>query len=367
MIDRSALSAALKSPTLLPQAYELGADAMRLVRMSPEHYAQASFLDDRLLKLKLPSEIVSVADLAGAIADYPAGGDCGFIFHLGHVGSTLVSRLLGAHPGVLSLREPASLRVLADLSLDTGGRESLLDQAGWEQRLALLVRLLARTYGPQQLAVVKATSIVSEIAPQLMAGEGVVRRALALTSPPETYLPIILGGVSARQDLRVYGVNRIRRLHRRVGATCWRLSEMSLGELAAMTWASEMTALVDGSRGQGRKWLWLDFDVFLDKPQSVLGQIFHHFGRAVAPAEVEAIVSGPLMKNYSKHPGADFDAATRRRRIEAAKADRAEDIAVARAWLDRAAKEHPVVAEALAHCARVAAARPPSGPSTKTA
>ena len=37
-----------------------------------------------------------------------------FIFHTGHVGSTLVSRLLDETGDVLSLREPLPLRTLAD-------------------------------------------------------------------------------------------------------------------------------------------------------------------------------------------------------------------------------------------------------------
>jgi len=37
-----------------------------------------------------------------------------FIFHAGHVGSTLLSRLLDEAEGVLSLREPLPLRTIAE-------------------------------------------------------------------------------------------------------------------------------------------------------------------------------------------------------------------------------------------------------------
>ena len=86
---------------------------VRLVAMDRDSYRAASFLDDRMLQA------------AGRCADRCRGRtsrrrsagdmrtDARWIFHIGHVGSTLVSRLLGELDGVLALREPRLLRDLA--------------------------------------------------------------------------------------------------------------------------------------------------------------------------------------------------------------------------------------------------------------
>src|SRR3546814_2757077 len=70
-------------------------------------YRAASFLDQRLLTDRVGREWRAwnaLPDL-GAAAPRPD-----FIFHIGHVGSTLVSRLLAEVGDALPLREPMLLR-----------------------------------------------------------------------------------------------------------------------------------------------------------------------------------------------------------------------------------------------------------------
>src|SRR5262245_55619754 len=90
-------------------------DTVELVRLTKAAYAAASFLDSRLLTHGVPSgwgPWPELRDAAGGLCER-----CHFIFHISHVGSTLLSRLLGQHPALFSLREPAILRNLADVYL----------------------------------------------------------------------------------------------------------------------------------------------------------------------------------------------------------------------------------------------------------
>ena len=57
---------------------------------------------------------------AGFNACQTRRGRWGYIFPIGHVGSTLLSRLIGSHTGIFSLRESALLRTFAQLE----GREA---------------------------------------------------------------------------------------------------------------------------------------------------------------------------------------------------------------------------------------------------
>ncbi|MGC8517731.1 MAG: hypothetical protein ACP5P4_04285, partial [Steroidobacteraceae bacterium] len=59
-----------------------------------------------------------------------------YIFHIGHVGSTLISRILGEHPGFHAVREPALLRAIAAEQAPAAHTPSL----------TMVLPLLARTW-----------------------------------------------------------------------------------------------------------------------------------------------------------------------------------------------------------------------------
>ena len=80
--------------TWLTQALDPAAGVVRLIAMDPESYRAASFLDDRMLQQPVNAQIVPWPDVEAAVAG-ELRTDARWIFHIGHVGSTLVSRLLG--------------------------------------------------------------------------------------------------------------------------------------------------------------------------------------------------------------------------------------------------------------------------------
>ena len=120
------------SPDAYPQHLDLVRGLVLAIRMDEAAYRGASFLDDRVLGpgtqgAWLPG--ASVSEAAGRVA-HPR--PLHFIFHTGHVGSTLLSRLLDETGAVLPLREPLPLRVLADAHDALGRPESLLDAPQFE-------------------------------------------------------------------------------------------------------------------------------------------------------------------------------------------------------------------------------------------
>ena len=153
-----------------------------LIRLSERDYAAASFLDERLLERHPSTAALAIESLTGAAAKLPARAY--YLFHLGHVGSTLISRLIGAHPALFCLREPALLRAQTRSPPSPGGSQLALRP---------LLALLARTWRPDQLAVIKATSFVNEIAARILA-ESDAPRALLIFASPLAYLRGILGG-----------------------------------------------------------------------------------------------------------------------------------------------------------------------------
>lgn len=261
-----------RSPEAYPHSWDTTADAVFFMLMDEADYARASFLDQRILTPQTPGEWMAWGRLESLVADLPER--LGFILHIGHVGSTLVSRLLGADPRLLSLREPLPLRQLAQIKAEARGTPE-----GFAYRLSSWLKLWSRPFREGQLPVVKATSFASECAGDIL-GRPSAPSALMLYAKPEAYIAGILAGPNSRQEAQAMAAFRLQRLNRRLGADAFELADLSEGEYVAMSWAAEMTALADGARDRKAQAEWMDFDAFLAAPLPGLKAAFARRGLA---------------------------------------------------------------------------------------
>ncbi|HEX8936775.1 MAG TPA: hypothetical protein VF776_00770 [Sphingomicrobium sp.] len=315
----------------LAQALDPSAGKVRLVAMNRDSYRAASFLDDRLMQSQVDAHILPWRQVEDAIA-VAMRRDARWIFHIGHVGSTLVSRLLGEIDNVLAVREP---RILRDLAMSPPEiRQSYL---------ARIPQLMSRTFSAGQVACIKATSLVSEIAPELVpSGE----RALFLYATPANYIGSILAGENSVKELRMLAPIRAQRLERRVTGFDRAAND---ADLAAFAWACEMSALeAAATRMSDRKIEWLDFDRALDDMEAALQRLALSFGFVFDSVRIQAIARGPLMTRYSKDTSYDYSPQLRRDLIDEARMLDRQNIAGALDKLRRAAEKSPVLARALA-------------------
>jgi hypothetical protein len=339
------------SPEVYPHALDPIGDAVSFIRMPREAFAAASFLDGRLLTPQTEVGWRPWAQVEAAAAEARLGAHCQFIFHIGHVGSTLMSRLLEASPALLALREPQTLRTLAQAHAELAEPESLWSAHDFERRLAVFMQLWSRVFAPGQTTVVKATSLCCGMAADLLARPS-RPRGLFMFTAPDVYLATLLGGANNHIDIRSMASARLRRLHRRIGGPAWRLSELSYGEMAAMSWACEMTALGAAAEAHGDRILWIDFERFLARPQSGLATAFAHLGAETGPDEIASIVAGPEMRRYSKAPEHAYDAALRARVLAQARETGRQEIRAGLDWLDAAAARFAPIAAAVDLSAR---------------
>ena len=315
----------------LAQALDPAAGVVRLIAMNRDSYRAASFLDDRMLQQPVDAQLVPWPSVEQAVAG-ELRSDARWIFHIGHVGSTLVSRLLGELGGVLAIREP---RLLRDLALSPAAI-----RAGY---VAAVPKLMSRTFGEDELALVKATSFVSEIAPELVLSD---ERALFMIARPRNYVASILAGENSLQELKVLAPTRAARMAGRVHGLDD--PQRGLAHLAAAAWACEMTSLEAAAEAMGdRSIAWQDFDAALGDMGSELERLAGFFGFAAEPGELRAIADGPLMRRYSKALEYDYSADLRRQLIEDATRRHALDIDDALAMLQRSAEKSPLLARAL--------------------
>ncbi|MGN6059152.1 MAG: hypothetical protein ACTHOI_11295 [Sphingomicrobium sp.] len=315
----------------LAQALDPSAGVVRLVAMDRHAYRMASFLDDRLMQQVVDAQIVPWPLIEAAMA-----GDCRrdarWIFHIGHVGSTLVSRLLGELQDVLALREP---RLLRDLALSPPEVRS--------HYLPPVPKLMSRTFGPGEHACVKATSFVSEIAPELVPPGG---RALFMFATPANYIASILAGENSVKELHMLAPSRAQRLQRRVSTLGPARND---AEMAAVAWACEMTALEAAADAMpDRHMAWADFDEMLEAMPEQLGRVCTFFRFAAEADAIRFAAEGPLMTRYSKALEYDYSAQLRHELIAEAAAQYRSQIDGALAMLEASAAKSPLLARALA-------------------
>jgi hypothetical protein len=148
----------LTDPEFLPFKLDLVSRRVLLVRLTPAQRHDAAFLDERALPARADGGWVPLEALLAQTSVQAACADA--IFHIGHCGSTLLSRLLESWPQVQGLREPLPLRILAEAWPQLHAPESRLAPARSAARAAGVVgRVVApvrwpppqRGQGDQQL------------------------------------------------------------------------------------------------------------------------------------------------------------------------------------------------------------------------
>jgi hypothetical protein len=325
------------SPDAYPQKLDLIRGQLLVIRMDADTYRSASFLDDRIL---VPSSqgawfhIARVAEAASRIAD---PRPLHFIFHTGHVGSTLVSRLLDETGLVLPLREPLPLRSLADAHDVLGEPESLLSEPQFGATLDMALRLWARGYGWTRAVVLKATSSAGRMAVSLLTARA-ESRALCLNLGAEPYLATLLSGQNSAEDLRGHGPGRMRRLQATYKAPLGPLHQLSPGELAALGWLVETASQQDAMRRFPERVMAMDFDAFLTDVPGSMGRVLAHFGLLPDERYLAGLAASPVLQRYSKAPERPFSPDDRRALLRASRRDNATEISKGMAWLERHAE-----------------------------
>ena len=319
-----------RDATWLAQALDPNAGMVRLVAMDRDSYRAASFLDDRLMQQTVDSQILPWPDVAAAV-EGDLRTDARWIFHIGHVGSTLISRLLGEIDRVLAIREPRLLRDVA-----------MTPEAVRGVHLRSIPRLMSRTFADNEIACVKATSFASEIAPNLVPpGE----RALFMYASPRNYIASILAGENSVKELHALADYRAQRL---TGRGIALPASRHDADRAAAAWACEMTTLEAAADVMAdRQVAWADFDATLNNMTAELGRVATFLGFNADAAKLDAIARGPLMMRYSKDPDYEYSPNLREQLIAQEVRLQGADIDAALAMLRSAAEKSPLLARAL--------------------
>ncbi len=311
-------------------------DAATLVQLEESSYRQAAFLDQRVLPLAHARELLALRALQDGLRDAPRSPPlAACIFHLGHCGSTLLSRALAASPRVLPLREPLTLRQLS-AALQNGPASQ--PSPAWLGLLEMTLTAHARVFQPGQRAMLKATSTCNSlIAPVLHARPHCP--AILMYVRLEDYLAGMLGKLQAPADLRGQLNHRLADWQQLAGAPVLSADALNEPQLAALAWLTGMQHLLGAHQQFGQRTRLLDFEQFLAQPEHYLAELARFTG--LEQESTALLTAWPdIATSYSKKTDEPYSAFNRRKTLQRGRSLRADDI---RSGLDWASQQTAAV------------------------
>jgi hypothetical protein len=334
------------NPSLYPQNLDLARQGVLILQLDEAAFRAASFLDDRILSPQLQGRWVPFAEIEPWLLPPASPRPLHFIFHTGHVGSTLVSRLLDDVGAVLGVREPLPLRTLAMALGDIDAAHALVGPAQWKALLNFHLACWGRGYADTQSVIVKATSSAGQCCQPILDALPEAR-ALLLNLQPEPYLATLLAGPNSYLDLRGQAQDRAKRLFAVAPSQARPLHTLSLGEIAAMTWTVETLVHRDVERRFGSRTMRVDFDAFLEAPDVALREICGHLRLAAPDSSFAHVATSPTLTRYSKAPELDYTPDLRREVLAESRVRNAEEIRNGMRWIETFARQHPDLASTL--------------------
>ena len=290
-----------------------------LLQLGESDYRAASFLDQRVEALAKQRRELPLHDLQDALGVEARPARC--IFHLGHCGSTLLSRALAASPNVLPLREPLTLRRLAS---DPAARHLL----------PLVLAAHTRVFHPAQVAMIKASSVCNQLI------EPVLRhhpdsRAILLYVPLETYLAGMLGKFTSPVDLSAQAKSKLADWQAIPGTAPLFVEDLDTTQLAVLAWLTSMYFLLAAIDSFPRQALLLDFEMLLADAEASLVHCASFMGLGLELQRETAVILAAwpeISTSYSKQPDLPYSAFNRRKTLQRGRSTRGDDIERGLSW-----------------------------------
>jgi hypothetical protein len=293
----------LRDPAALLFRVDLGRGVAHFLEVTARTFIDSTWLDYRLVQHTGRQWQLPLAELGAVRIPAPPTA---WLFHTAFCCSTLLARALQALPGTHVLREPLALRDLADARRAAGSAA-----AGVAPLIGPVLDQLSKRPDPRAMVVIKPTNLADNLVPDLLTARPAAP-GLVLSSGFESWVVSCLKKSAATQA-------RFVELARAFGATDAEFVAAGglatpLQQLEAMvlTWMLQRRAwtrrlLADG----GRRLRALDAEQLLAQPVAVLGAVAVQLGIAATPAELVAVVDGPVWQRNAKDPALAFAAGQR--------------------------------------------------------
>jgi len=341
-VDKDALlKAIVHDPHLYVEDLDLLFEGRWLIALATQSdFKQSTFLDNRI-KLTNPNQkwFLPTSDILNL--NVVENKSVKYIFHISHVGSTLLSKLLDECERIYSLREPVILRKLAAYKAEINLPQSFVDPQLFESAIKQSQLLLARPFDPSQTVIVKASSFTNNLSDSILGGV-LKPQSLMIYCKINVFLPVIFKG-NGWGDIMGNSRGRILRLFNMLDEKFCCLYSLSPGELIAMNWLCEMMTLFLAAKNYPEQVLWVDFDDFLLRKKENISVISEHLGLNLTDVEQKGIVQSELFSKYSKNDSVQYDAEQRNREMNEVSLKHEKEIEKGILWLRNLSNRFDVV------------------------
>lgn len=331
------------NPDFLLQNLNFQSKLGLVVRINKAAYRAASFLDQRVFTKETQGvwfPLDTLYEATAAASKLPAPY---YIVHVGHCGSTLISRLLAELTGNLPVREPIALLALAMTRRELDQPTSWIDRIQWQRYYDLVTRALSRTYHPGERVLVKLTSTAGNLLELMLAPGQPAPQILLMHIRLEPLLAIMLRTPDMRDSLRADSPAWIMDFRRLTGRTDVRLSKLDDAQQVVIKWLVLMLLFTRALTTKPAQVSLLDFDDFLKNPARELSAIARHFHLTATNSEIGKLTNGPLMHSYSKIPAQPFNPGQRNQELREARSRFPDEIQNGLRWAETLCRETPVL------------------------
>lgn len=316
----------VQDPTWIPHAYDARRDTLVFAHLPRETQREIVFLDPRFMPRGGQSEPAPISEL-GADAVRGQAGPLHFIFHTGFCCSTLLARALDI-PGVsMGIKEPSILASFAQYW--SNSRRS----AGALEALNVTLDLLSRPLTPGEAQIVKPSTVVNHIIPQLLHARPDAK-AIVLFSSLDAFLRAIVrrgldGRIFARElfhqfspviplDADVTEEEPLLLADLQVAAQAWLMQAAFMDQLAKRFGTSRVRVL--------------NGDTLLANPMGTLSAVGAFFNIGMTPEIARAVADGPVFQEHAKELGRPFNAEEQRAQFDRAGVMHREELMMTKDW-----------------------------------
>ena len=334
-----------EDPQFLPFKLDMVGRRILWLRLDAAQRREAAFLDDRALPPQAEGGWMPLDSLLPTANTTNASTVADAIFHIGHCGSTLLSRLLDTWPQVQGLREPLPLRTLAEAWHSLDRPESRLSPAEAPRLLQALWSRWSQPLAPHRRSVVKATSSCNALIEPLLSQQPTMR-AILLDMPLRPYLATLLKSPGSVHDAAAAAAERLRNLHARGYGDGIALHGLTLPQQCAMGWLAERLRFGAIAQGEhGARVLRMDFEDLLADPERHLRRLAAHL--QLDPAGVAEALASSAWGRYSKSQTHGYDRQDRFHDLDLATQRYGKEIAEGEAWVEAFVHRHPGLQDAV--------------------
>ena len=322
--------------------YDLENSSFMLLKIDESLYRSASFLDQRIEPQSAAGFRYQLEQLESLFPDHGmTPQQTMFIFHIGHCGSTLLSRALASSPEILPVREPLTLRHLAGDFRNSDITGAGPSHSGCLSLLDITLRALGRNFHPGQKPVIKATSTCNNlILPILERHE--TARAILMFVTLESYLAGMLGKQTPALDLQGHALSRLSDWARIKNSRPLKAGGMAESKLAVLAWLTSMRYLTEAEARLENQAALLDFEIFLQQSDVELVRAAQYF--AIGEETEKILAAWPKVSSgYSKKPDYPYSAQNRRITQQRGRLIRGDEIRQGLQWAEELIKETPAL------------------------